>query len=147
LGRLGLDRVVQEQLIQRLDGAMSSDAEQSQGQTHRLSAKRYTCADENLQEQQTLFSRYPVIIGHQSQLQDVGDYLTTELAGVPLVAIRSDIQTVSVFVKEDLNIAASIQSTLKSGLEESLILGSAEEGVRLFHAARDKAMATEEGLT
>ena len=45
-----------------------------------------------------------------------------------------------VFVKEDLNIATSIQSTLKSGLEESLILGSAEEGVRLFHAARDKAL-------
>ena len=39
-----------------------------------------------------------VIVGHQSQLPNVGDYLTTELAGVPLVAIRSEIDTISVFV-------------------------------------------------
>ena len=78
----GLDKLVQKQLIQRLDDAMSKDAEQFTGQTHRLSAKRYTCADEYLREQQTLFSRYPVIVGHQSQLPNVGDYLTTELAGV-----------------------------------------------------------------
>lgn len=98
LGRFGVDKLVQKQLIQRLDDAMSKDAEQSTGQTHRLSAKRYTCADEYLREQQTLFSRYPVIVGHQSQLPNVGDYLTTELAGVPLVAIRSEIDTISVFV-------------------------------------------------
>ena len=94
----GLDKLLQKQLIKRLDDAMSADAEPSKGQTHRLSAKRYTCADEYLREQQTLFSRYPVIVGHQSQLLNVGDYLTTELAGVPLVAIRSDIETISVFV-------------------------------------------------
>ena len=93
-----MDKLVQKQLIQRLDDAMSKDAEQFTGQTHRLSAKRYTCADEYLREQQTLFSRYPVIVGHQSQLPNVGDYLTTELAGVPLVAIRSEIDTISVFV-------------------------------------------------
>lgn len=93
-----MDRVVQKQLIQRLDDAMSANAEQPKGQTHRLSAKRYTCAHEYLQEQQTVFSRCPVIIGHQSQLPNVGDYLTTELGGVPLVAIRSDSEAISVFV-------------------------------------------------
>ena len=93
-----MDRVVQKQLIQRLDDAMSANAEQPKGQTHRLSAKRYTCVHEYLQEQQTVFSRCPVIIGHQSQLPHVGDYLTTELGGVPLVAIRSDSDTISVFV-------------------------------------------------
>lgn len=98
LGSHGLDKLVQKQLIQRLDDAMSANAEPSKGQTHRLSAKRYTCEDEYLREQQTLFSRYPVIVGHQSQLPNVGDYLTTELAGVPLVAIRSEIDTISVFI-------------------------------------------------
>ena len=98
LGSFGLDKLEQKQLIQRLDNAMSKDAERFTGQTHRLSAKRYTCADEYRREQQTLFSRYPVIVGHQSQLLNVGDYLTTELAGVPLVAIRSEIDTISVFV-------------------------------------------------
>ena len=98
LGSSGLDKLVQKELIKRLDDAMSANTEQPEGQTHRLSAKRYTCTDEYLREQQTLFSRYPVIVGHQSQLPNVGDYLTTELAGVPLVAIRSEIDTISVFV-------------------------------------------------
>ena len=93
-----LDKAVQNQLIQRLDDAMSGGATQPPGQTHSLSARRYICEDEYVQEQQTLFSRYPVIIGHQSQLPNVGDYMTTELAGVPLIAIRSDIETISVFV-------------------------------------------------
>ena len=91
-----MDKLVQKQLIQRLDDAMSADAELSKVKHTALS--RSTCEDEYLREQQTLFSRYPVIVGHQSQLPNVGDYLTTELAGVPLVAIRSEIDTISVFV-------------------------------------------------
>ena len=38
IGEFGLDKLVQKQLIQRLDDAMSKDAEQFTGQTHRLSA-------------------------------------------------------------------------------------------------------------
>jgi hypothetical protein len=46
----------------------------------------------------------------------------------------------SVFDREDLSIAESIQSTLASGANRELVLGGMEEGMRLFHAARDAAL-------
>jgi phenylpropionate dioxygenase-like ring-hydroxylating dioxygenase large terminal subunit len=46
-----------------------------------------------------------------------------------------------VFEKEDLSIAESIQSTLASGVNEHVLLGGLEEGMRLFHQARDRALA------
>ena len=46
-----------------------------------------------------------------------------------------------VFEKEDLAIAASIQSTLASGANPHVLVGGMEEGMRLFHQARDRALA------
>lgn len=46
-----------------------------------------------------------------------------------------------VFAKEDLAIAESIQSTLASGALRTMTLGGMEEGMRLWHAARDAALA------
>lgn len=46
-----------------------------------------------------------------------------------------------VFEKEDLAIAESIQSTLGSGANDHVLLGAAEEGMRLFHEARDRTLA------
>ena len=46
-----------------------------------------------------------------------------------------------VFEKEDLSIAESIQSTLASGSNDHVLLGGLEEGMRLFHQARDRALA------
>lgn len=46
-----------------------------------------------------------------------------------------------VFEAEDLAIAESIQSTLASGANRRVLLGGLEEGMRLFHAARDAALA------
>lgn len=46
-----------------------------------------------------------------------------------------------VFEKEDLSIAESIQSTLSSGANSSVLVGGLEEGMRLFHVARDRAIA------
>lgn len=45
-----------------------------------------------------------------------------------------------VFVKEDLAIAESIQTTLHSGANTSVLMGGLEEGMRLFHLARDRAI-------
>ncbi|MCZ6806966.1 MAG: aromatic ring-hydroxylating dioxygenase subunit alpha [Deltaproteobacteria bacterium] len=46
-----------------------------------------------------------------------------------------------VFEKEDLAIAESIQTTLRSGANTSVLMGGLEEGMRLFHLARDRALA------
>ncbi len=46
-----------------------------------------------------------------------------------------------VFEKEDLAICESIQSTLHSGANTTVLLGGLEEGMRLFHVARDRALA------
>jgi len=45
-----------------------------------------------------------------------------------------------VFETEDLHIAESIQSTLASGANREILIGAQEEGMRLFHAARDHAL-------
>lgn len=45
-----------------------------------------------------------------------------------------------VFEREDLAIAQSIQSTLACGVNQTVLLGAREEGMRLFHAARDAAL-------
>lgn len=50
-----------------------------------------------------------------------------------------------VFEKEDLAIAESIQSTLESGANSSVLIGGLEEGMRLFHIARDNAIAEQTG--
>lgn len=42
-----------------------------------------------------------------------------------------------VFEKEDLAISASIQSTLASGVNQEFTIGGMEEGMRIFHKARD----------
>ncbi|MEM7436636.1 MAG: aromatic ring-hydroxylating dioxygenase subunit alpha [Myxococcota bacterium] len=46
-----------------------------------------------------------------------------------------------VFEKEDLAIVESIQSTFDSGANSTVLVGGLEEGMRLFHAARDRALA------
>jgi len=46
-----------------------------------------------------------------------------------------------VFEKEDLMIAESIQTTLRSGANSTVLMGGLEEGMRLFHVARDRALA------
>jgi phenylpropionate dioxygenase-like ring-hydroxylating dioxygenase large terminal subunit len=48
-----------------------------------------------------------------------------------------------VFEKEDLSIAESIQSTFASGANDHVLLGGLEEGMRLFHQARDLAIGLE----
>jgi Rieske 2Fe-2S family protein len=45
-----------------------------------------------------------------------------------------------VFEKEDLAICESIQSTLNSGANSNVLLGGLEEGMRLFHVDRDRAL-------
>ena len=46
-----------------------------------------------------------------------------------------------VFEKEDLYIAQNVQSALHSGANEHVLAGGLEEGMRLFHLARVRAIA------
>ncbi len=48
-----------------------------------------------------------------------------------------------VFSKEDLAMAESIQRTLRSGANEHVLVGAREEGMRLFHRNRDRALAAQ----
>ena len=40
------------------------------------------------QEQQKIFSRQWVLVGHQSQIAQAGDYFTAEIAGESLIIVR-----------------------------------------------------------
>ena len=47
-----------------------------------------------------------------------------------------------VFEKEDLAVSASIQTTISSGVNKEFTIGGMEEGVRIFHEARDHYIAS-----
>lgn len=52
-------------------------------------AQRYFVSPEIFaQEQERIFSRQWVFVGHQSQIAQAGDYLTTEVAGESLIIVR-----------------------------------------------------------
>src|SRR5436305_1226769 len=53
-----------------------------------LPSSFYTDARVFLQEKEKLFTRTWQIVGHASQVANVGDYFTTDLVGEPLLLVR-----------------------------------------------------------
>ncbi len=50
------------------------------------------------QEIDTLFRRFPIIVGHSSQLAQTGDYLTHTATGVPMLVTRNTVGELNAFI-------------------------------------------------
>lgn len=58
----------------------------------------YTCPRQAARERDTLFRRYPLLLGLSCELPAAGDYVTDDFSGVPILAVRDDDGHVSAFV-------------------------------------------------
>ncbi|HXP01311.1 MAG TPA: SRPBCC family protein [Luteibacter sp.] len=78
---------------------LSPEALAPQGLDHALalSARFYTDARMPGLDARAIFARSWQLVCHQSQLAGVGDHVVTEIAGLPLVVVRSDESTIRGF--------------------------------------------------
>lgn len=60
-----------------------------QPDTMRIPVSQYTDAQHLDQEIQTLFRKFPIIVGHVSQLAEPGDFITHDSTGVPMLVTRT----------------------------------------------------------
>lgn len=58
----------------------------------------YASTSRSEAERDLLFRRYPLVVGHQSQLSEVGAFLSCDVAGLPIVAVRDAEGEVSAFL-------------------------------------------------
>ena len=62
-----------------------------------LPARYYTDAAALALDARAVFARSWQLVGHVSRLQGVGDHLVTDIAGLPIVVVRSDEHTIRAF--------------------------------------------------
>jgi glycine betaine catabolism A len=58
----------------------------------------YVSGERLLAEQQVLFRRYPVAVGHASEIASPGDFITHDATGIPIVVVRDRGGSVRAFV-------------------------------------------------
>ena len=59
-----------------------------------VDGRRYTCTDALAAEKEALFRRHPLPLAFGCEIADPGDYLTLDIAGVPVLLMRGDDGTV-----------------------------------------------------
>jgi nitrite reductase/ring-hydroxylating ferredoxin subunit len=64
----------------------------------RRAVSTYTSVDLFQRELECLFRNYPIIVGHSSQVQNPGDYITHDLSGIPIVILRTKSGKLNAFV-------------------------------------------------
>jgi choline monooxygenase len=82
-----------------MPGLLSLDALTSQALDHALTlpARFYTDARMPGVDGSAIFARSWQLVCHQSQLMGVGDHVVTEIAGLPLLIVRSDTSNIRAF--------------------------------------------------
>jgi choline monooxygenase len=78
---------------------LSADALASQQLDHALTlpARFYTDMRMPALDASAIFARSWQLVCHQSQLAGVGDHVVTEIAGLPLLVVRSDASSIRAF--------------------------------------------------
>lgn len=86
------------------------------GDTHkqsdlmRIPVREYTQRDRLDQEVQTLFRKFPIIVGHTSQLAEPGQYMTHDSTGVPILLTRTREGSVQAFLNVCRHRGARLES-------------------------------------
>ncbi len=74
-------------LVQQLTRRATGEAGGPPPQAVRIPVQAYTSEEQLGREQRALFSRLPLIIGHESQLAEPGDALVHDWLGMPLITL------------------------------------------------------------
>jgi nitrite reductase/ring-hydroxylating ferredoxin subunit len=93
-----VDRTLQEQLVVEINKLMDHQTTAMAGTEMHHPVREYYDRDRLEQERSVLFRQHPVVMGHGSQLPTPGDYLTDDLAGVPVLVVRQADGSVRAFL-------------------------------------------------
>jgi phenylpropionate dioxygenase-like ring-hydroxylating dioxygenase large terminal subunit len=83
-------QTLQIQLIQTLLDLVESRNIYSSDESSRNPTEVYTSPSRFERERDTLFRKFPLIVGFSSQIPSCGDYFTHDYTGVPILVVRCD---------------------------------------------------------
>jgi Rieske 2Fe-2S family protein len=84
-------------LVQKIVDRLAENAPAAAPCSGRIPVSAYTDQDRFEQEKQ-LFMEHPLIIGHQSQLPEVGDAMVQDWLGLPLITLRDKAGEIATFM-------------------------------------------------
>lgn len=93
-----MDIGTQKTIINRLKSAIENPDGEVVKRATKIATNRYTDPEELAREQQALFRNQPVIVAQQSQISNPRDYVTADIADVPLIILRDDSGEIQVYV-------------------------------------------------
>ncbi|WP_169570314.1 aromatic ring-hydroxylating oxygenase subunit alpha [Sneathiella limimaris] len=93
-----MDRQTELSLLRELVSLSETHSAFLDTETGRSAVTRYLSEDRFDQELSNVFKKTPLIGAHVSQLENPGDFVTTELAGLPILVVRDKEGTVRVFL-------------------------------------------------
>ena len=82
--------------------------------TVRCDADHYLSAERAVAEHDAVFRTHPIICAHTSELPEIGDFVTAEHLGVPMLVVRQEDSSIKVFVNACRHRGAQI-TTAESG--------------------------------
>lgn len=85
-----MDRATQRDIIGRLLGLIEAGTTDMADDIARAPVDAYLAPERLARERAVLFRRYPLIVGHGSQVPESGDFLTHDAAGVPILVVRGE---------------------------------------------------------
>jgi phenylpropionate dioxygenase-like ring-hydroxylating dioxygenase large terminal subunit len=93
-----MERDTMAQSVRRLLDHIDNKTTDSAPSVMRMPVSRYFDASVANAERQYIFSRSPFVAAHSSELPGVGDFITTEYVGIPLLVIRQADNSVAALV-------------------------------------------------
>jgi phenylpropionate dioxygenase-like ring-hydroxylating dioxygenase large terminal subunit len=93
-----MQRAVQERLIGEIEHYLDSGTTAMAGEVMRNPVVEYVDAARLAREKAELFRRYPLVLGHRSQVANPRDFFTDDVAGVPVLVCRQDDGSVRAFL-------------------------------------------------
>jgi glycine betaine catabolism A len=83
-----MKRETEIQIIERLLDVVKSGEPTMEASDFRIPVSRYTSQARFEAERDVLFRKYPLVVAHSSEVAEPGDFVTSSVLGIPIVAVR-----------------------------------------------------------
>ncbi len=80
----------QYELLRRIGAHHAAGTADARGEARAFSVRVYTDEAQLRGERETLFRRFPILVGFTAQLKNPGDYLTHDASGMPILVCRQE---------------------------------------------------------
>ncbi|MEC8429275.1 MAG: Rieske (2Fe-2S) protein, partial [Pseudomonadota bacterium] len=93
-----MERETQVQLIDRILQLEADNTTDMVERSGSVAVDQYLDTQQFANEEQALFRRLPLVLGHASQLPESGDFLTRDVCGVPVILLRDNQGVLRAFI-------------------------------------------------